>query len=116
MAKQTSIAAGIAAIVLLLVGGVYLAKQGTEGDSGASERAGERSAAALAQGLGIPENEVLVVGVSPLDWPNGCLGIAKEDEFCTQAITPGFLVILKAEDREYRYRTNNEATVVRRAP
>jgi len=30
-------------------------------------------------------------------WPNGCLGLAEPDEICTQAIVPGYKVIVKGE-------------------
>ena len=117
MSTPTRTVTAIIVGILIVIGGIYIAqRQGSSIFFGNAGEAGEKAARALAEELSITPEQVFVVGVSPMDWPDGCLGIKREGEFCTQAVTPGFLVILKAQDREYRYRTNKDATVIRQAP
>lgn len=48
------------------------------------------------------------------EWSDGCLGLTSEGEFCTQAIVPGYRIVVEADDKEYIYRTNSDGSVVRR--
>jgi len=68
----------------------------------------------VARELGISEGIVIVMTAYEREWPNGCLGLAKEDEFCTEAIVPGYEVTVQAEGMERAYRTNADGSVVRR--
>jgi hypothetical protein len=71
--------------------------------------------ARLAENLGIAPEEITVVSTEEVEWPDGCLGIQMEGLMCTQAIVPGFRVILDANGREVEYRTNEEGTQIQPA-
>jgi hypothetical protein len=68
---------------------------------------------AAAEAMALPEAEVVVTQVNEVEWPNSCLGLADEDEMCAEVITPGYQVILEANDQEYVYHTNEDGTVIR---
>ncbi|MBS3903063.1 MAG: hypothetical protein KGZ30_01660 [Anaplasmataceae bacterium] len=57
-------------------------------------------------------SQIEVVTVEATDWPNGCLGLEKEGEVCTQVIVPGFKVVLKFDGTDYTFRTDTEGTIV----
>lgn len=67
----------------------------------------------LAARLGVSPADVEVSEVTPTEWPDGCLGLPKQGEFCTQALVPGYRVTLNAEGKTYVYRTNEFGTKVR---
>ena len=46
-------------------------------------------------------------------WSDGCLGLAKADELCTQAITPGWQIVVTDGLRNWTYRTDNTGDAVR---
>lgn len=69
----------------------------------------------LADNLGISEDAITLVSTEAKDWPDGCLGIREEGLMCTQAITPGFQIMLEANGREVEYRTNEDGTQIRPA-
>ena len=71
--------------------------------------------AALSESLNLPADEITFVSTEAVDWPDGCLGVAEEGLVCTQAITPGFRVILEANGRQVEYRTNDDGTQIRPA-
>lgn len=69
----------------------------------------------LAKSLGISPDEITVVSMEEVEWPDGCLGIQIEGLMCTQAIVPGFRIILEANGKEVEYRTNEDGTQIRPA-
>ena len=71
---------------------------------------------ALAQQLQLALEAVEILAVEPVDWPDGCLGLAGPEELCTQAIVPGYLVTLRAQEQFYKFRTNLAGTAVRQEP
>lgn len=54
-----------------------------------------------------------VVEAEPQNWTDGCLGLAKPEEICTQAIVPGWRVIVSDGMREWNYRTNDSGSLVK---
>lgn len=54
-----------------------------------------------------------IVQAEPQDWPDGCLGLAERGVFCTQAIVPGWRVLLEDEGQTFVYRTNASGSVVK---
>jgi hypothetical protein len=60
----------------------------------------------LAARLGIRMDEISIASVQPQEWPDACLGLAEAGQMCAQMVTPGYLVILKANDDLYEYRTD----------
>ena len=55
--------------------------------------------------------DIEVVRVEAVQWRNGCLECAKEGERCTDAIVPGYRIVLRAADVEFEYRTDQKQTV-----
>lgn len=50
---------------------------------------------------------------SPQTWHDGCLGLAKPDEFCTMALVPGWQVVMSHGNKTWTYRTDNSGRAVR---
>lgn len=46
-------------------------------------------------------------------WPNGCLGLAQDDETCTQGLVSGWHVIASDGQQRWLYRTNANGQLVR---
>lgn len=49
-------------------------------------------------------------------WPNGCLGLGAEGEFCTQQIVPGYRIVVEVAGQVYEVRTNENGSQVRLNP
>ena len=67
----------------------------------------------LAARFEVSVDEIEVVSVEAMEWPDGCLGVGQPDEVCTQAIVPGFEVLLRFGETVVTYRTNETGTLVR---
>jgi hypothetical protein len=70
---------------------------------------------ALSRNWALPAGEITLVSTEAVDWPDGCLGVYEEGLDCTQAITPGFRVILEADGKQVEYRTNEDGIDLRPA-
>lgn len=66
--------------------------------------------------LGVPVESIQLESIEQTDWPNGCLGLPEADEVCTEAITPGWLLVFTVDGQEYRFRADQTGTVIRREP
>jgi hypothetical protein len=55
----------------------------------------------------IPLASIKVQNFSAQAWPDGCLGLARADEVCTQSIVNGWLVEATDGSQRYVYRTDN---------
>ena len=60
----------------------------------------------LATQLGVKAEDVKVVSSGQVDWPNGCLGVQKPGIMCTDAIVPGYQVMLEVNGKQYEVRTD----------
>ncbi|MDP3958262.1 MAG: hypothetical protein Q8Q36_02245 [bacterium] len=67
----------------------------------------------LASRLNTAIGNVTVTDVEAATWPNGCLGLARMGEVCTQALVEGYRVTLSSGGQTYVYRTNSLGTSVR---
>ena len=54
-----------------------------------------------------------IIEAKQQEWSDGCLGLAKADEVCTQAITPGWQIIVTDGLRNWTYRTDNTGDSIR---
>ncbi len=70
----------------------------------------------LATQLGIKAEDVKVVSSGQVDWPNGCLGVQRPGIMCTDAIVPGYQVMLEVGGKQYEMRTDLSGQVVVLAP
>jgi hypothetical protein len=69
----------------------------------------------LAAQLGILPEEVRILSVERVDWPDACLGIQTAGLMCAQVITPGFRVLLEAQGKRYEFHTDLSGSDVRLA-
>jgi hypothetical protein len=60
----------------------------------------------LAQRAGIAVDDIETVSITPVTWPDACLGIGEAGLFCAQVMTPGYQIRLKAKDTLYEYRSD----------
>jgi len=59
----------------------------------------------------IAATDIEVVKVEAVQWRDGCLECARAGEMCTDAIVPGYRIVLRAADVEFEYRTDQKQTV-----
>jgi hypothetical protein len=50
-----------------------------------------------------PRSAVVTTAIVPVDFPNLCLGFERPDTACAEVLTPGFIVLLEAGGKPYRY-------------
>ena len=67
----------------------------------------------LATRLHTPEAKILTLEAIDTSWPDICLGIKEKDTVCAQVITPGYSILMQANGKEYRYRTNVSGSIVK---
>ncbi len=67
----------------------------------------------LVQRFRVPLASIKVQNFSAQAWPDGCLGLAKTEEICTQAIVNGWQVIATDGSQSYTYRTDNTGKQLR---
>lgn len=60
----------------------------------------------LADRLGISESEIEVASVKSVQWPDASLGCEMEPGTFERRVTPGYLVILRAEGERFEYHTD----------
>ncbi len=61
----------------------------------------------MVQRFKVPLASIKVQNFSAQAWPDGCLGLGKTDEVCTQAVVNGWLVEATDGSQSYVYRTDN---------
>lgn len=69
----------------------------------------------LSQRTKIASSQLKVQNAQPMTWPDGCLGLAKPDEFCTQMLVPGWQVTLTHQQHTWTYRTDSQGQNIRLA-
>lgn len=67
---------------------------------------------AVNQAVGLNFDQIKLVSTEAIDWPNGCLGTQQTGVQCTQAIVPGFRIIVEGGGKRYEYHTNNDGSSV----
>lgn len=61
---------------------------------------------ALSQVTGTALDDITLLAVEDVEWPDGCLGIYQPGQMCTQAIVPGYRVTLEADGQRYEFHTD----------
>lgn len=61
----------------------------------------------LSRRTGSPSPSFRIIEAGEKTWPDGCLGLAGADEFCTQALVSGWRVVVTDGTQEWIYRTSN---------
>jgi hypothetical protein len=67
----------------------------------------------LSKRTGFPVGKLRVVESTRRTWPNGCLGLPKPNEFCTQMMIEGWRVVLSDGSRRWVYRTDSRGRTYR---
>jgi hypothetical protein len=61
----------------------------------------------------ISVNRLQIQAAQPQTWPDGCLGLAKPGELCTQALVPGWRIVLTDNQKTWVYRTDSSGANLR---
>jgi hypothetical protein len=69
----------------------------------------------LSQKKGISRNKLQIIDYRQQTWRNGCLELPQPDELCTQALVPGWLVVVSDGKQNWIYHTNNNGRSLRLA-
>jgi hypothetical protein len=64
----------------------------------------------LARRLEVDPQSVAVLSVEAVDWPDSCLGAADAGEMCAAVITPGYIIVMNVEGREYTLHTDESGS------
>jgi hypothetical protein len=60
----------------------------------------------LAAALKISPDQVSLISAAIIEWPDSCLGIQQTNIACAEMVTPGYLIVLEAQGRQYEYHTD----------
>jgi hypothetical protein len=67
----------------------------------------------LSTQLNVPLDQIQVIEVTPVEWPDSCLGLGQPNESCLQAITNGFRVVASVGGQEYEFHTDETGASIR---
>lgn len=70
----------------------------------------------LAQELNVNPYTIVLESVEFVEWPDACLGVEQAGVMCAQVVTPGYRVVLRAQDETYVYHTDETGSQVIPAP
>jgi hypothetical protein len=60
-----------------------------------------------------PISQLTIINAEQQTWKDGCLELANADEFCTQALIPGWRVVVGAVNQTLVYHTNQTGSALR---
>lgn len=63
--------------------------------------------------LGLPISELRIVQAEEQTWPDGCLGLPRSGEVCTEALVPGYRITVEGGQQLLVYRTNTSGSQLR---
>ncbi|BAY24344.1 hypothetical protein NIES2100_41390 [Calothrix sp. NIES-2100] len=69
----------------------------------------------LSRRTGISTQKLQIINYSQQNWRNSCLELSQPDEFCTQAIVPGWRFVVSDGRQNWVYHTNNNGRSIRLA-
>jgi hypothetical protein len=67
----------------------------------------------LAGKLLIPENEINVVRVNMVAWPDTCLNLVKINDVCLQQTSYGYDIVLEAQTKTYEFHVTDDGETIR---
>ena len=70
----------------------------------------QAAVAALAKLTNVPPGQIELISTEAVDWPDGCLGVQRIGVMCTQAIVPGYKIVLEANGKQYEVHTNEDGS------
>ncbi len=71
----------------------------------------EKAKEDLAQRLSIPTSDISLSDAKDVIWPDSSLGCPQEGMLYAQVLTPGYLIKLKYDEREFEYHTGRESSL-----
>ncbi len=71
-----------------------------------ADTAAEAARAELARRINAPADQIQVVSIEQVDWPDASLGCPQPGQMYIQVITPGYKVILAAGGQRYEVHTD----------
>ena len=80
-------------------------------ESEASEPLVELAKTDLANRTGIDKEQIAMVSVKAVDWPDTSLGCPEPGMFYAQVITPGYRIVLSHDGERYEYHTDRSSRV-----
>ena len=60
----------------------------------------------------MPADQIKVLSVEPMTWPNGCMGVVIPGVLCTDVIVQGFIVTLEGNGQQFEIHSNQDGTSV----
>ncbi|MBE0608801.1 MAG: hypothetical protein IH609_05440 [Dehalococcoidia bacterium] len=79
---------------------------------GATPLDDEAIAGDVAASMGLTPDDIEIVLVEAVTWPDGCLGLAETGQVCSQALVDGWLAVVRMPDgTERRFRGGNGRVV-----
>ncbi len=66
----------------------------------------------LSSTFNLSPDQVSILSTEAVSWPDGCLGIQRPGMMCTEAIVPGYKIVLQAGGEQYEFRTNESGSQV----
>ncbi|GBF78971.1 S-layer protein [Aphanothece sacrum FPU1] len=67
----------------------------------------------ISKNTGIGVNQLKIQENEAKTWSDGCLGLAKPDEFCTQALVEGWRIVVSDGSKNWVYRTDGTGQNIR---
>jgi hypothetical protein len=69
--------------------------------------AAQRAVEDLSYQLDIETSAISVLSVESVEWPDSCLGLQATGIMCSMIVTPGYRIVLEAQDQTYEYHTTS---------
>ncbi len=66
----------------------------------------------LAQELGVASDDIEVTAVEPVEWSDASLGCPEPGQSYAQVITPGYRIILRAQEERHEVHTDREGQII----
>lgn len=63
--------------------------------------------------LGLPVSELRIVQTEDQTWADGCLGLPRSGEICTEALVPGYRITVEGRQQLLVYRTDTSGSQLR---
>lgn len=67
----------------------------------------------LATELNLSADDISVVSFESVEWPDRCLGVTIRGQLCAQGVTPGYKVVLEAQNQLYELHTDQTGESIR---
>ncbi len=81
-------------------------------DPDAADPLVELAKADLADRKGVEKEQIAVVSVKGVNWPDASLGCPEPGMFYAQVITPGYKIVLSHDGQSYEYHTDRSSRIV----